>query len=90
MAKYRLIDYFDVWGNPDDGWTVNDSTTIKDDIVIEEDARDEEIIDILVQIGYLNPEARETIHLEDYGSIDTIEIIMDEIDCPLGRLEVIV
>lgn len=89
MAKYRLIDYFDVCGNPDDGWIVNDSTTIKDDIVITENARDEEIIDILVQIGYLNPEARETIHLEDYG-IDTIEIVMDETDCPLGKLEMIV
>lgn len=88
VNHYKLIDYFDVWGNPIDGWEVNDLTTVEEDIVIAEDATDEEIIDFLIQIEYLKPEARENVHLESYDN-EMIEIVQTKDDYPIGRLEMI-
>ena len=48
VNHYKLIDYFDVWGNATDGWEVNDITTVEDDIILAEDLTDEEIIDFLI------------------------------------------
>lgn len=89
VNHYKLIDYFDVWGNAEDGWEVNDLTTVEDDIVIVEDSTDEEIIDFLIQIEYLKPEARENVHLESYDN-EMIEIVQTKDDYPIGRLEMIV
>ena len=88
VNHYKLIDYFDVWGNAEDGWEVNDLTTVEDDIVIAEDSTDEEIIDFLIQIEYLKPEARENVHLESYDN-EMIEIVQTKDDYPIGRLEMI-
>lgn len=89
VNHYKLVDYFDVWGNEEDGWEVNDLTTVEDDIVIAEDSTDEEIIDFLIQIEYLKPEARENVHLESYDN-EMIEIVQTKDDYPIGRLEMIV
>lgn len=89
VNHYKLIDYFDVWGNATDGWEVNDLTTVEDDIVITEDSTDEEIIDFLVRIDYLKPEVKELVYLESYDN-EMIEIIARENDYPIGRLEMIV
>ena len=88
VNHYKLIDYFDVWGNATDGWEVNDLTTVEDDIVIAEDSTDEEIIDFLIQIEYLKPEAKENIHLESQDN-EFIEIVQTKDDYPYGRLEMI-
>ena len=88
VNHYKLIDYFDVWGNAEDGWEVNDLTTVEDDIVIAEDSTDEEIIDFLIQIEYLKPEAKELVHLESYDN-EMIEIVQTKDDYPIGRLEMI-
>ena len=88
VNHYKLIDYFDVWGNPIDGWEVNDLTTVEENIVIAEDSTDEEIIDFLVRIEYLKPEARENVHLESYDN-EMIEIVQTKDDYPIGRLEMI-
>ena len=84
----KLIDYFDVWGNATDGWEVNNLCTVEEDIVIAEDSTDEEIIDFLVRIEYLKPEARENVHLESYDN-EMIEIVQTKDDYPIGRLEMI-
>lgn len=89
VNHYKLIDYFDVWGNAEDGWEVNDLTTVEDDIVITEDSSDEDIIDFLIQIEYLKPEAKELVHLESYDN-EMIEIVQTKDDYPIGRLEMIV
>lgn len=89
VNHYKLIDYFDVWGNATDGWEVNNLCTVEDDIIIAEDATDEEIIDFLIQIEYLKPEARESVHLESYDN-EMIEIVQTKDDYPIGRLEMIV
>lgn len=92
INKYKIVDYFDVWGNPVDGWEVNDLTSYYDTdetcLRISEDATDEEIIDFLIQICYLLPTAKETIYLESYDN-EMIEIIAEEDDYPIGRLEMI-
>ena len=88
VNHYKLIDYFDVWGNEEDGWEVNDVTTVENDIVIAEDSTDEEIIDFLVRIEYLKPETKDLVYLESYDN-EMIEIIARENDYPIGRLEMI-
>ena len=92
VNKYKIVDYFDVWGNPVDGWEVNDLTSYYDTdetcLQISEDATDEEIIDFLIQIEYLKPEAKELVHLESQDN-EMIEIVQIKNDYPIGRLEMI-
>ena len=88
VNKYKIVDYIDVWGNATDGWEVNNLTTVEDDIVIAEDSTDEEIIEFLIQIEYLKPEAKELVHLESYDN-EMIEIVQTKDDYPIGRLEMI-
>ena len=88
VNHYKLIDYFDVWGNATDGWEVNDITTVEDDIILAEDLTDEEIIDFLIQIEYLKPEAKGNVYLESQDN-EMIEIVQTKDDCPIGRLEMI-
>lgn len=93
VNKYKIVDYVDVWGNAEDGWEVNlwfnNYDTEDTCLRIAEDATDEEIIDFLIQIGYLKPEAKENVHLESYDN-EMIEIVQTKDDYPLGRLEMIV
>ena len=93
VNKYKIVDYFDVWGNPIDGWEVNNLTSYYDTdetcLRIAEDATDEEIIDFLIQINYLKPEAKELVYLESYDN-EMIEIVQAKDDYPIGRLEMIV
>lgn len=92
VNKYKLVDYIDVWGNPIDGWEVNDLTSYYDTdetcLRISEDATDEEIIDYLIQIGYLLPTAKKLVHLESQEN-EMIEIVQTKDDYPIGRLEMI-
>lgn len=89
VNRYRLIDYFDVWGNTIDGWMVNNSIEIESDLVIAEDITDEEIIDFLILINYLKSEAKGNVYLESYDN-EIIEIVQTKDDCPIGRLEMLV
>lgn len=89
VNRYRLIDYFDVWGNATDGWQVNNSIRVEDDIILSEDITDEEIIDFLILINYLKSEAKGNVYLESYDN-EMIEIVQTKDDCPIGRLEMLV
>lgn len=65
---YTLINYFDVWGNDEDGYTVNDcmvSGTIK----LPDNASDSEIITTLKEYGALG----------EFANEDTIEITGDDL-----------
>lgn len=92
INKYKIVNYIDVWGNPIDGWEVNlwfdDYDTDETCLRISENATDEEIIDYLIQIGYLLPIAKELVHLESYDN-EMIEIVQTKDDYPIGRLEMI-
>lgn len=87
VNHYKLIDYYDVWGNKENGYCVNGVCTVEDDICITEDSSDREIIDYLIDvIGYLSPNAREAVELESSdGNMIEIQAISDGF--PIGRLE---
>ena len=83
---YDLINYFDVWGNEEDGWDVNDVSRDETDIYIDDDLTDEEIVDYLIdQVGFLSPAARGKVEVWNDG--DMIEFSVAETGEPLGRLE---
>ena len=81
---YTLTDYFDVWGNEDDGWTVNNSCPLYCDLVISDEATDKEILTYLKATGYLTTDDMRKVYLQDDG--DMIEIVQRKGDMPLGRL----
>lgn len=83
--KARLIDYFDVWGNEEDGWEVNNLCVLEDDIYISENTTNEDILDFLFAIGYLN--TTENICIREYG-MDMLEIETKKEWYPIGRLEI--
>ena len=70
--KYTLINYFDVWGNKNDGWEVKDQCIEADDIVIADDATPKEICDYLKSIKMLATSDMRRLEVIDWG--DLIEI----------------
>ena len=83
---YDLINYFDVWGNEEDGWDVNDLSRDETDIWIDDDTTDEELVDFLIdEVGFLSPSARGKVEVWNDG--DMIEFSVAETGEPLCRLE---
>lgn len=78
---WEMVAYTDVLGNPEDGWEVNNQTVMFDDLVIADDATDDDILDYLVNIGFLI--TKEGVAVEDNG--DMIEISEDN-GFPICRL----
>lgn len=58
VEKWELWDYFDVNGNENDGWEINDQTRVRDDIVIFDGAVNDDIVRYLVEQEYLQSEAK--------------------------------
>ena len=83
--KYRLVNYFDVWGNEKDGYEVNNLCTEADDLWIDDDSTTKEIANFLVSIGFLNTNDMRRLYFEDDGTY--IEIYQRKGMYPLGRLE---
>ena len=88
MSKYNLINYFDVWGNEEEGYEVNNLCIEERDIVITDDATDKDILEFLVTVGFLNTSDENKVYLQDYGD-GMIEIYQKEHNYPLGRLEAV-
>lgn len=51
MIKYRIIDHYDVYGNPSEGFNVNDSFELEDLLELPEDPSDEDILEALKDYG---------------------------------------
>ena len=84
--KYKLIDYYDVWGNKEDGYEVNGLCTCVTCIEITDNATDADIINYLKSINYLSEKATtDTVELS--GDDFYIELTEKETGLPLGRLE---
>lgn len=81
---YTLINYFDVWGNEVDGYEVNNQCVEAEDIVIADDATDDDIINYLQLAGYLNTNETSLFNVED--NVDFIEISVKETGMPLYLL----
>ena len=83
---WSLVDYFDVWGNPEDGWEVNNLSIEFDDLYLDPDITDEEIVDYLKSIGYFNKDVTMAdLEIEDSG--DMIEFFKADDMMPLCRLQ---
>lgn len=72
MSTWTLINYFDVWGNAEDGYEVNNQCVETDDVVITDDATDQDIIDFLYQNEFVKVSDPDWYHIEYNG--DFIEI----------------
>lgn len=77
--KYCLINYFDVWGNETDGWEVNDQCYVGDDLMgdtfyITDDATNKEILNYLVEIGFLTTSDMRKLAVDQYTYAGRIEI----------------
>lgn len=83
--RYRLINYFDVWGNAEVGYEVNDLCVEETGIFIADDSTDQEVLNLLVRIGFLTTDDSEKVCVINNG--DMIEIEGVETGVPLGRLE---
>lgn len=85
MIKVELVDYYDVWGNAEDGYEVNNIS--RDGTFELENLEDETIIEKLKEIHYLNENATpENITVDDYYPYMEI---LESNGYPLGRLEVV-
>lgn len=87
---YELVDYFDVWGNAEDGWEVNNQSVWDDadDIYMSDDTTDTELIDYLKGIRYLNDNVKESDLYIDWGDGDFIEIFKADDMMPICSLRV--
>ena len=83
--RYSLINYFDVWGNPEDGWEVNNQCVEFDDINIADDATDGEILRFLAAIGFLREDALDRLEVEDYA-VGMLEITERDSGMPVCAL----
>ena len=72
VCSYRLINYFDVWGNCKDGWEINNQCVEMEDLNLTEDATNKDICEYLKKTGYLKTSDMRRLAVIDYG--DYIEI----------------
>lgn len=87
VRKFDLYDYSDVYGTQEDGWEINNLSCIEKGINISDDATDDEIIDYMIKIGWLDEDARDKVYIIDQGEL--LEFNVKENDMPLGRLSMI-
>lgn len=84
--KYKLIDYYDVLGNKEDGYEVNNLYTYATGIEIADNATDADIINYLKSINFLSEKVTtETVEVDGDGLF--IELTEKETGYPLCRLE---
>ena len=70
--KYKLIDYYDVWSNEEDGYEVNNLSTCVTGIEIADDTTDADIINYLKSINFLSEKATtETVEVDGEHALRT-------------------
>lgn len=82
MEKWELWDYYDVYGNENDGWEVNNKYKVSSGITIADDANNDDIVNYLKLVRQL----RETAKTDDFYILwecDFIEIFEKETGLPL-------
>lgn len=86
MQTYSLINYFDVWGNADDGYEVNNLCVEFDDLCITPEMSNNDIIDYLVAVGFLSSNDHNDYFVDSIDG-DFIEIFAIDDMYPLCRLQ---
>ena len=93
IRRWKLIDYWDVWFNEDDGYWVNDVATVFDDLYIADDASDREIFDYLKDVARysrLQDLKFENVEFDGDEFIMEISTTVNDEWYPLCRLERVV
>ena len=65
---YTLINYFDVCGNKQDGYEINNQCIEFDDWYISDDSTKKDILNYLVKAGYLKTSDMRKVNIDDYGN----------------------
>jgi hypothetical protein len=89
MKAYKAVftHYFDVWGNKEDGWEVNNLCCLYEDIDLP-DLEDETLIGKLKELGFFNEKAStENTEVVDYYPY--LEVVDRETQYPFGRFEIL-
>lgn len=90
MHRYRCIDYFDVWGNPTDGFEVNNLSVVEDGILLDPvSASDRELYRIFCGVTGYNPRLRAVEVVGDYDYFIEFAYTAARVGgyYPLGRFE---
>lgn len=87
--RYRLVNYFDVWGNPEDGWQVNNLCVETDGLEFPDDWDEKEILRYLKNTGWLTTDDTDVVRIDTTDDM-LIEIYSAKDEMPLGRLEMMV
>lgn len=87
MVQYRLINYFDVWGNKRDGWEVNN---LCEEGIIElpENFTDKDMIKALKEFGFFKKTVRSN-QLDIWNDYHMIEFSQRKDQQPICRLELV-
>ncbi len=87
MIEIRLVNYFDVWGNEEEGWQVNDLCAEWERYV--PDLEDETLLQLLIDEGFLRCDVQpDQIDFVFVGP-EMTEIEQTEDGYPLGRFEIL-
>ena len=65
---YTLINYFDVWGNAAEGFTVNNQCIECNDLYIDDAATNKDIVKHLKKAGYLLTDDLRRLSVVNFGS----------------------
>ena len=88
MAKgtitYTLVNYFDVWGNEEDGWDVNDCCVEREHIPFRANFELSEVLDWLVENKFLVTSDPNRVGIRDDGS--NLEVYEQGTEMPLFGL----
>jgi hypothetical protein len=80
--KYQVIYHYDVWGNPEDGFQVNDST-LAGELDIYEESTDLEILAFMVEANLIDAMLPDEEHLFEIDGDD----LMITVDGPYKDTE---
>lgn len=81
-----LINYFDVWGNAEDGYEINNLCK-EGELTLNENFTDAELLQELQDIGFIVEEATMKDITFEWAGSEMIEIYETEKWYPLGRVE---
>jgi hypothetical protein len=87
MAKYELVNYFDVWGNEKNGYEVNNLCK-EGQLELPENATNKDIIHAIKAFGFFKKHVR-TNMLDISNDWEMIEIDQRRNGMPICRLEII-
>ena len=87
VKKYRLVNFFDVWGGEKDGWEINNQCIEGEDFHIDESATKKEICEYLKSAGFLKTSDMRQLYVDCAAYDGCIEIYQRKGMMPLFAFE---